>query len=233
MTVCAPALLGLRHWWSHASWRGSACILLLFATIRVQVIRTCGLMAAELAAAWNSGCPDLSALRLDQLLGVELTIPFRVKSKDCCPKQMLGGLCKYVAPNAICGLCATVRCSDLSNHAPKCEDLIRNHWLLVPLLQRWPARVPPAGAIQDAFIHLCQLVDVAGKLDSMWVHQQTIIVQRLLVKLRRLTRKSPRSRNRILAMLKQLVIPSRRKKDSRDCFASFMCCRTLLIHDLQ
>lgn len=195
--------------------------------MRAQVISTCGLMAAELAAAWHSGCPGLDASRLDELLGVELKFPFRFASKDCCPKQVLCGLCTYVDSSVICGLCATVRCSDLPNHSPANKDLIRNHWLLVPLLQRWPARVPPAGAVQDALVHLCQLIDATSAVDGMWAHQQTIIVQRLVVKLRRLKRRSPRSRNSILAMLKQMVMPSRTTKDSHEvqvlCFFHVLC----------
>lgn len=114
------------------------------------------------------------------------------------------------------------------------KDLIRNHWLLVPLLHRWPARVPPAGVVKDALVHLCQLIDATSVVDGMWAHQQTIIVQRLVVKLRRLKRRSPRSRNNILAMLKQMVMPSRPTKDSHEvqvlCF--FHVLQTLLIHDL-
>ena len=87
--------------------------------------------------------------------------------------------------------------------------------MLKPVLARWPARVPPAGELMRGFQDLGKVLGV-DRPSPAWIHQQTLLVHKLVCKLRRMRRKSSNSKSSVLAELKAFVLPARDAKEEQE-----------------
>lgn len=87
--------------------------------------------------------------------------------------------------------------------------------MLKPVLARWPARVPPAGELMRGFQDLGKVLGV-DRPPPAWIHQQTLLVHKLVCKLRRMRRKNSNSKSPVLAELKAFVLPARDAKEDQE-----------------
>lgn len=91
------------------------------------------------------------------------------------------------------------------------RDLSINAWLLKALVQECPDRLPPPALLRQALCIYHEMV-FSSAADSAWLLQEAFLLRVLLVKLRRLRRRAPKSRHPAVTMLKALLQPSSRAK---------------------
>ena len=84
------------------------------------------------------------------------------------------------------------------------KDVARHVWVLMPLVQRWPDRPPPAAALHKRLAAFERIHETAVESPG-WQIQQCIIIHRLLAKVRSLHRKAKTSYNPEVTALKAII----------------------------